>query len=77
MSRPKIDISVIVPSFENGNYLRVCLEALKKAAVPGTEIIVVDDASTDDTAAVAAKMGVRVLRLMKNLGVAGARNHGE
>ena len=76
MSHPKINISVIVPSFENGTYLRDCLNALKKAAVPDTEIIVVDDASTDDTPAVAASMGVRVLRLMKNQGVACARNHG-
>lgn len=35
-----------------------------------------DDASTDDIASVAARLGVRVLRLATNSGPAAARNYG-
>jgi GT2 family glycosyltransferase len=38
--------------------------------------LVVDDASTDDTAAQAEACGVRVIRLPRNRGPAGARNEG-
>ena len=69
-------ISIIVPVYNNSKDLPECLSALKASSFPGSEIIVVDDASTDETPSVAARMGVRVLRLMKNLGVAAARNHG-
>ena len=73
---PGPSISVIVPVFNNTRELRECLSALLATASPNVEIIVVDDASTDDTPAVAAGFGVRVLRLAKNSGPGGARNHG-
>jgi glycosyltransferase involved in cell wall biosynthesis len=69
-------ISIIVPAYNNPRDLRECLSALTAASYPGSEIIVVDDASTDDTPAVAARMGARVLRLAKNSGPAAARNYG-
>ncbi|MGH7314880.1 MAG: glycosyltransferase, partial [Candidatus Rokuibacteriota bacterium] len=40
------------------------------------EILAVDDASTDTSAAVATALGARVLRLARNSGPAAARNHG-
>ena len=42
------------------------------SAVPGIEVVVVDDASTDDTAAVAEARGAVVLRLPFNVGIGGA-----
>jgi hypothetical protein len=68
-------LSIIVPVYNSPGEIRECLAAL--LAAPGAgEIIVVDDASTDETAAVAAAMGVRVLRMATNAGPAAARNHG-
>lgn len=68
-------ISAIVPAFQARAYLDECLRAL--AASPGIdEIIVVDDASPDDTGAVAAAAGARVVRLERNGGPAAARNAG-
>src|SRR5919108_5973128 len=43
---------------------------------PPAEIVVVDDASTDGTAAVAEEMGARVVRHEENLGEGAARNSG-
>ena len=76
MPDEQIRLSVIIPAYNAACDLRECLSAIKHASPAGVEIIVVDDASTDDTAAVAGRMGVRVLRLEKNSGPAAARNYG-
>jgi GT2 family glycosyltransferase len=69
-------VSIIVPVYENSQELSKCLAGLKRSALPDTEIIVVDDASTDDSLSVAARMGAHVLQLTKNSGPAAARNYG-
>jgi GT2 family glycosyltransferase len=67
-------LSIIVPVHNSAAPLAECLRALK--AAENTEIIVVDDASTDDSAAVAVRGSARVIRLAANVGPAAARNHG-
>ncbi|HEY7321681.1 MAG TPA: glycosyltransferase family A protein [Candidatus Binatia bacterium] len=69
-------LSVIIPVHNDATGLSECLTALKAAGSPDREIIVVDDASTDETPRVAESFGVRVLRLMRNSGPAAARNYG-
>jgi len=69
-------ISVIVPVRNDPGHLRSCLESLAASRGADHEVIVVDDASTDDTAAVAAGLGARVLRLERRSGPAAARNRG-
>ncbi|HWO41821.1 MAG TPA: glycosyltransferase family 2 protein [Candidatus Eisenbacteria bacterium] len=69
-------ISVIVPVYNDSKNLGECLSALERVARADTEIIVVNDASTDDSAAVAERFGVRVVNLPKNSGPAVARNTG-
>lgn len=76
MPSQSICISVIVPVYNMPQDLRECLSALVASSFPGSEIIVVDDASNDETPSVAARMGVRVLRLAKNAGPGAARNYG-
>lgn len=53
-------ISVILPAKNEAAGLRRVLPSLR-AGFPEAEVIVVDDGSTDDTAAVAAEFGARVL----------------
>jgi len=61
----------VVPAFdESGAIGRVVGEI--RAAQPGIDVVVVDDASTDDTAAVAEALGAIVLRLPFNVGIGGA-----
>src|SRR5918996_1041295 len=71
-----VGISIIVPVYNNPSDLRECLSAFRSTSCPDWEIIVVDDASTDDSSSVAARMGARVLRLAENMGPAAARNYG-
>ena len=69
-------LSIIVPVHNGAGTLRACLTALLDAPGPAREIIVVDDGSRDDSANVAASLGVRTLQHADNLGCAAARNSG-
>jgi glycosyltransferase involved in cell wall biosynthesis len=62
---------VIVPAFNEARNLPRVVAAIRTAA-PRWDICVVDDGSTDDTAAVAAAQGVTVLKSPLNLGIGGA-----
>jgi len=66
---------VIIPAHNEAKNLPAVLAevAALKAALP---ILVVDDYSTDDTAAVASALGARVLQLPCNLGYGGALQAG-
>lgn len=70
-------LSIIVPVYNSRQQLSACLAALVASHDTEVEIIVVDDASTDDSAMVAAQFpGVQVYRLAQNGGPAAARNYG-
>lgn len=72
-----LGVTVIIPVYNNARTLPVLLDSLMKQTVSPEEIIVVDDASSDGSVAVAASFpGVRVVRLDKNSGPAVARNRG-
>ena len=73
---PRPRISIIVPAYNNKAELDECLQALTTSSYPDAEIIVVDDASTDDLPRVAARRGVRVVRRERNGGPGAARNSG-
>ena len=71
-------VSVIIPAYQAAEHLGLCLEALANQSAPATsyEVLVVDDASSDGTAALAHAQGARVLRHRSNGGAAAARNTG-
>lgn len=68
-------LSVILPAKNEAEGLRRTLPALAKA-VPGAEVIVVDDGSTDETAGVANANGVRVLSSPYSMGNGAAIKRG-
>jgi GT2 family glycosyltransferase len=72
-----VKLSVIIPAYNGGEELGLCLKALTASTCPPDEIIVVDDASTDASASLAVKLGAVVLHLPDGpRGPARARNHG-
>lgn len=54
-------VSVVIPALNDSVMLAACLRALDRQTRPADEIIVVDNGSTDDTAAVAQARGARVV----------------
>lgn len=68
-------VSVIIPAYNASSSIDLCLHAIQVQTCPPTEVIVVDDGSTDNTARIAESYGVRVIR-QANQGPGSARNHG-
>lgn len=59
---PTERVSVVIPVRDDSRYLDRCLAALARQTYAPTEVIVVDNSSTDRSAAVAARWGALVVR---------------
>jgi glycosyltransferase involved in cell wall biosynthesis len=70
-----MNISVVIPTFNEEKLIGKCLESLQKQTEKPFEIIVVDNNSTDKTATIAKRMGARVIT-EKTQGISFARNAG-
>lgn len=68
-------VSIIIPAFNAETTLRECLAACLRQTHPETEVIVVDDGSTDGTGHLCGEFPVRYFR-QENAGPAAARNRG-
>lgn len=70
-------VSVIIPTYNYSRYVGQAIGAVLAQTLPATEIVVVDDGSTDDTAAEVEKFGEKVRYIkQENAGVCVARNRG-
>ncbi|HEV2150157.1 MAG TPA: glycosyltransferase family 2 protein [Longimicrobiaceae bacterium] len=70
-------VSVVVPAYNYGRYLREAIESIQVQDVDDLEIVVVDNGSTDDTRDVLASIDeprMRVITLEVNQGLSGAFN---
>jgi len=70
-------VSAVIPCYNAAPFLRETIDSVLNQTHPALEVIVVDDGSTDDSAAIAASYGppVRVIR-QGNRGQSAARNRG-
>lgn len=70
-------VSAIIPAYNRADFLDETISALLAQTEPPHEIIVIDDGSTDNTPAVAAKFGAAIrYRRIENSGAPVARNVG-
>jgi O-antigen biosynthesis protein len=68
-------VSVVVCSYNGGRTIGECLAGLQRLEYPDYDVIVVDDGSTDATAAIARGFDVRLISTA-NQGLSAARNTG-
>ena len=73
--------SVVIPNFNHARYLEAALHAHLAQSVPPLEIIVVDDASSDESVAIVERLAaehsrLRLIRMARNSGVNAAINRG-
>jgi len=70
-------VSVVIPAYNAGQYIGRALDSVLGQTQKADEIIVVDDGSTDETAAIVAKYADRVKYIrQENRGASAARNTG-
>ncbi|MBA3284177.1 MAG: glycosyltransferase [Nitrosopumilus sp.] len=69
-------VSVIIPSFNHGHFLSDAIVSVKQQTYPYTEIIVIDDGSSDNTKEVAQSFADVVYVFQHNQGLSAARNKG-
>lgn len=80
---PECTVSVVIPTFNGHDFIDKTLASVCRELLPGDEVIVVDDASTDNTVKAAEEVlertctvSWRVITCPRNLGPPSARNVG-
>jgi glycosyltransferase involved in cell wall biosynthesis len=68
-------VAVVIPAWNSAGLIEQAMRSVRLQTRAPAEILVVDDGSTDDTAAVAERAGARVIR-QANAGPGAARNAG-
>jgi GT2 family glycosyltransferase len=71
-------LSVIIPNWNGARYLPTCLDSLRRQTYPHLEVILVDNASRDESVALVRRdyPEVVLVQLDENLGLTGGINRG-
>jgi len=67
-------VTAVIPCYNAGRFLAQTIESVLAQSRPVSEIVLVDDCSTDDSASVARRYPIRYFRTAVNSGNAVARN---
>lgn len=72
-----MSVAIVIPTYNSAPWIEATVESALRQTTPAQEVIVIDDGSTDETAALLEKLGaaIRFIR-QENAGVSAARNHG-
>jgi glycosyltransferase involved in cell wall biosynthesis len=82
MGNRNIKFSVVIPAYNAAAFIADTLDSVRQQSYPPFEVLVTNDGSTDDTAAVIASYAARYpefslqLASQPNKGIGGARNNG-
>lgn len=72
-----VKFSVVIPTYNRGHLVGRAIESVLAQTFQPSQVVVVDDGSTDNTAQVCAKFSKQIQFIRQpNAGVAPARNHG-
>ena len=72
-----LSVSIVIPTHNRAHLIGRAIRSALAAVVPGDEIIVVDDGSSDGSGEVARRFGSRIrYERQERRGVSAARNHG-
>lgn len=71
-----LTVSLIIPIYNEGRYLKACLEAIASQNHMPEEVIVVDNNSTDNPADIVKQFPFAILKTEKKQGLIPARNKG-
>lgn len=69
-------VSVIIPVYNGEQYVKPCLDMMMKQSYKNLEIIVVNDGSADNSAAMTQGYQVKLINHEQNRGLSAARNTG-
>jgi glycosyltransferase involved in cell wall biosynthesis len=70
-------VSAVLPVYNGERFLRAAIESVLNQSYPAIEVVVVDDGSTDGSAAILGDYSGRIVSIRQsNVGVAQARNAG-
>ena len=72
-------VSVIIPVYNSSKHIKECLESVINQTYKNIVIIVVDDASSDNSMEIIKNINdsrIKILELKQNVGAAIARNKG-
>ncbi len=73
-------VSIIIPCYNGSDYIGEAIESVLAQSCKDWELIIIDDASTDDSTDIVKKYctnkKISILKNKKNLGIAGTKNKG-
>ena len=72
-------VSVIIPVHNSSKHIKECIDSVINQTYKNIEIIVVDDASEDNSAKIIKSINdsrIKIIELKQNVGAATARNKG-
>lgn len=69
-------VSVIIPMYNVSGCIDDCLSSVLNQTAAGTEVLLIDDRSTDDTVRKAARYPFKIIKLERHLNPAAVRNYG-
>lgn len=74
--KTRISVSIVIPAYNEERHIRLCLDSIAQQTRPANQVIIVDNNSTDSTAAICAEYDFVTVVTEKQQGIVYARDAG-